>query len=124
MRMVMDGGEPALTRIAARNAADRMRAPAGAIALVVAGLVAAIGSVGSVRSWPSCARPGPCGSCAPQPATLRARHADDPTRLLQETRELQRAHGVSAAGALVPALVQVPVFLGLLHVLTRFNRRG
>lgn len=61
---------------------------------------------------------------APQLAQLRARHADDPARLVQETRALQQAHGVSAAGAILPALLQVPVFLGLLHVLTHFNRSG
>lgn len=61
---------------------------------------------------------------APQLTALRTRHGDDPARLLEETRVLQRAHGVSAAGTLVPALLQVPVFLGLLHVLTHFNRRG
>jgi YidC/Oxa1 family membrane protein insertase len=61
---------------------------------------------------------------APQLTALRARHADDPARQLQETRALQKAHGVSAAGTLVPALLQVPVFVGLLHVLTHFDRRG
>jgi YidC/Oxa1 family membrane protein insertase len=61
---------------------------------------------------------------APQLAALRNRHADDPARLLQETRALQSTHGVSAASMLVPVLLQVPVFLGLLHVLTQFNRRG
>jgi len=61
---------------------------------------------------------------APQLSALRTRHADDPARLLKETGALQRAHGVSAAGTLLPALLQVPVFLGLLHVLTSFNRRG
>jgi YidC/Oxa1 family membrane protein insertase len=60
---------------------------------------------------------------APQLAALRTRYSDDPARLLQETSALQSAHGVSAAGTLVPALLQVPVFLGLLHVLTHFNRR-
>jgi YidC/Oxa1 family membrane protein insertase len=61
---------------------------------------------------------------APQLAQLRTRHSGDPARLLQETRELQRAHGASPAGTLLPALLQVPVFVGLLHVLTHFNRRG
>ncbi|MHA6626045.1 membrane protein insertase YidC [Pseudonocardia sichuanensis] len=61
---------------------------------------------------------------APQLAQLRTRHADDPARLLQETRALQQSHGVSAAGTILPALLQVPVFVGLLHVLTHFNRRG
>jgi YidC/Oxa1 family membrane protein insertase len=61
---------------------------------------------------------------APQLAELRKRHADDPKRLVEETRALQSAHGVSALGGCLPALVQLPVFLGLLHVLTSFNRRG
>jgi YidC/Oxa1 family membrane protein insertase len=61
---------------------------------------------------------------APQLAELRTRHADDPARMLRETRALQQAHGVSAAGTVLPALLQVPVFVGLLHVLTHFNRRG
>jgi YidC/Oxa1 family membrane protein insertase len=58
---------------------------------------------------------------APQIAALRTRHADDPARLLQETNALQRAHGVSAASTLLPMLLQAPVFLGLLHVLTSFD---
>jgi len=58
---------------------------------------------------------------APQLADLRARHADDPARLLRESNVLQRAHGVSAASTLLPALLQVPVFFGLLHVLTSFK---
>jgi YidC/Oxa1 family membrane protein insertase len=61
---------------------------------------------------------------APQLAELRTRHRDDPRKLLEETRALQRAHGVSTLGTLLPALVQVPVFLALLHVLTQFNRTG
>lgn len=58
---------------------------------------------------------------APQLAALRTRHADDPARLFRETSALQRAHGVGAASMLLPALLQVPVFLGLLHVLTSFT---
>jgi YidC/Oxa1 family membrane protein insertase len=61
---------------------------------------------------------------APQLAELRKRHADDPKRLVEETRALQREHNASPLGALLPALVQLPVFLGLLHVLTHFNRAG
>lgn len=58
---------------------------------------------------------------APRLADLRKRHADDPARLLQETNALQRANGVSATSMLLPALLQVPVFFGLLHVLTSFT---
>lgn len=54
---------------------------------------------------------------APRIAQLRERHAGDPVRLLAEIRDLRRAGGVSAWSAVVPALAQIPVFLGLLHVL-------
>jgi YidC/Oxa1 family membrane protein insertase len=61
---------------------------------------------------------------APQLTELRKKHRDDPARLVQATRALQGAHGVSPLGALLPALLQLPVFLGLLHVLHGFNRPG
>ena len=54
---------------------------------------------------------------APRIAQLRERHAADPARLLAEIRDLRRAEGVSMWGGLLPALAQLPVFLGLLHVL-------
>ena len=37
---------------------------------------------------------------------------------------LQREHGVSPLGGFLPALLQIPVFLGLYHVLKSFNRTG
>jgi YidC/Oxa1 family membrane protein insertase len=58
---------------------------------------------------------------APQLAQLRERHRDDPATLLAQSRRLQADHGVSTAGMLVPALIQAPVFLGLLHVLNNFR---
>ncbi|MCO1658465.1 membrane protein insertase YidC [Pseudonocardia humida] len=61
---------------------------------------------------------------APQLAELRRRHRDDPARLLARTRALQAEHGVSTGRALLPALLQAPVFLGVLHVLNGFNRPG
>ena len=60
----------------------------------------------------------------PQMTVLRARHGDDRRTLAEETQKLQRAHGVNPLGALAPALIQVPVFLALLHVLRYFNRPG
>jgi YidC/Oxa1 family membrane protein insertase len=60
----------------------------------------------------------------PQLADLRRRHAGDPEALVRETRALQAAHGVSPLGGCLPALVQLPVFLGLLHVLHSFDRPG
>ena len=61
---------------------------------------------------------------SPQLAELRRRHAGDRTRLAEETRKLQQAHGVHPLGVLAPALIQIPVFLALLHVLRYFNRPG
>lgn len=61
---------------------------------------------------------------AGQLAELRRRHRDDPALLLSRTRALRAEHGVGAGGPLLPALVQAPVFLALLHVLTSFNRPG
>ncbi|MDN5748016.1 MAG: membrane protein insertase YidC, partial [Pseudonocardia sp.] len=61
---------------------------------------------------------------APQLAELRERHRDDPARLAAQTRSLQAEHGVSAWGGCLPALAQMPVFLGLLHVLHGFHRPG
>ncbi|MBN9099475.1 MULTISPECIES: membrane protein insertase YidC [unclassified Pseudonocardia] len=54
---------------------------------------------------------------APQLAELRRRHAGDPARLARETAALQKANGVSVWSTLLPAVVQLPVVLGLLHVL-------
>jgi YidC/Oxa1 family membrane protein insertase len=61
---------------------------------------------------------------APQLAELRRRHRDDPATLLAKTREVQSRHGVSTWRTFLPALVQAPVFLALLHVLHSFNRAG
>lgn len=57
----------------------------------------------------------------PELTALRTRHRDDPARLMQETTALHREHGVSTWGTLLPALVQVPVVLGLLHVVEGFR---
>jgi YidC/Oxa1 family membrane protein insertase len=61
---------------------------------------------------------------SPQMAQLRREHGDDRRRLAEETQKLQKTHGVNPLGALAPALIQVPVFLALLHVLRYFNRPG
>lgn len=54
-------------------------------------------------------------SLKPQLDALSARYANDPMRLLQETRAVQRAHGVSlfTPTALVSLLVQAPLLSGL-----------
>lgn len=61
---------------------------------------------------------------APQLAELRKQHAGDKRKLLEQTQKLQREHGVNPLGGCLPLLIQMPVFLALLHVLRYFNRPG
>ncbi|GAA1830217.1 membrane protein insertase YidC [Pseudonocardia ailaonensis] len=61
---------------------------------------------------------------APHIAELRKKHGKDRVKLAEETQKLHREHGVSPLGSFLPALVQVPVFIALLHVLRYFNRPG
>jgi YidC/Oxa1 family membrane protein insertase len=61
---------------------------------------------------------------APQLAELRRQYGGDRRRLAEETQKLQQAHGINPFGALAPALIQLPVFIALLHVLRCFNRPG
>ena len=77
--------------------------------------------------WPSLAQLRTAATLrriAPELTALRTRHSEDPARLLRETSALQRAHGASTWRTLVPALAQMPVFLGLLHVLQGFHAGG
>jgi len=60
----------------------------------------------------------------PQIAALKKRYAGDRQALAVALQALQRDNGVNPLGSLLPALLQVPVFLGLLHVLKSFNRTG
>jgi YidC/Oxa1 family membrane protein insertase len=50
---------------------------------------------------------------APQIARLRARHADDPARLLKEIHAVHEQAGVSQLAGIGPALAQAPVMLVL-----------
>jgi YidC/Oxa1 family membrane protein insertase len=60
----------------------------------------------------------------PQIAALKRKYAGDRQGLAVALQALQRDNGVSPFRSLLPALLQVPVFLGLLHVLRSFNRTG
>lgn len=60
----------------------------------------------------------------PELDALRTRHKGDNQRLAVETQKLQRERGVRPLLGCLPALVQIPVFLGLYHVLRSFNRTG
>lgn len=60
----------------------------------------------------------------PQLDALRKKHGKDTQKLVAETQKLQRENGVRPMLGCLPALVQIPVFLGLYHVLRSFNRTG
>lgn len=55
----------------------------------------------------------------PRLAALKAEHGSDQAGYLAAVRRLQKEEGVGAAGCL-PLLAQLPVFLGLYHLLSRF----
>jgi YidC/Oxa1 family membrane protein insertase len=60
----------------------------------------------------------------PEIRALREKHRGDRQTLAAELQKLQRDRGVSPLGGCLPALAQVPVFLGLLHVLHGFTAGG
>jgi YidC/Oxa1 family membrane protein insertase len=53
---------------------------------------------------------------APQLASLRAEHAQDPSALAAETLALHRANGVSPFAGLLPGLIQAPFFMVMYRV--------
>jgi YidC/Oxa1 family membrane protein insertase len=54
---------------------------------------------------------------APELAGLRNRHRDDPERLKRETLAYYREHRVNPLGAILPTLLQIPVFISLYYLL-------
>lgn len=57
----------------------------------------------------------------PEIAKLRKKYANDRQKQAEEMQRLQRDHGVNPLGGCLPVLVQVPVFIGLFHVLREFG---
>jgi YidC/Oxa1 family membrane protein insertase len=57
----------------------------------------------------------------PEIAKIRKKYANDRQKQAEEMQRLQREHGVNPLGGCLPVLVQVPVFIGLFHVLREFN---
>jgi YidC/Oxa1 family membrane protein insertase len=53
---------------------------------------------------------------APQLASLRAKHAQDPPALAAETLALHRANGISPFAGLLPGLIQAPFFMVMYRV--------
>ncbi|HYH33239.1 MAG TPA: membrane protein insertase YidC [Pseudonocardia sp.] len=57
----------------------------------------------------------------PEIAKIRKKYGNDRQKQAEEMQRLQREHGVNPLGGCLPVLVQVPVFIGLFHVLREFN---
>ncbi|MFC5996119.1 membrane protein insertase YidC [Pseudonocardia hispaniensis] len=57
----------------------------------------------------------------PEIQKLKKKYGNDRQRMAAEMQKLQREHGVNPLGGCLPVLVQVPVFIGLFHVLREFK---
>ena len=60
----------------------------------------------------------------PKMAEIRNKYKNDQQKMMEETRKLQKEMGVNPLLGCLPMLVQIPVFIGLFHVLRSFNRTG
>ncbi|MBN9644304.1 membrane protein insertase YidC [Corynebacterium mendelii] len=60
----------------------------------------------------------------PQMAAIKEKYKNDQQKMMEETRKLQKEMGVNPLAGCLPVLVQMPVFIGLFHVLRSFNRTG
>src|SRR6476659_4207421 len=58
----------------------------------------------------------------PQIKALQKKYGKDRQRMAVEMQKLQKDHGFNPILGCLPMLAQVPVFLGLYHVLNSFNR--
>lgn len=61
---------------------------------------------------------------APQMQAIREKYKNDQQKMMEETRRLQKEMGVNPLAGCLPVLAQMPVFIGLFHVLRSFNRTG
>lgn len=60
----------------------------------------------------------------PRIKALQKRYKNDREKLATETRKLQKDEGFNPVLGCLPMFIQIPVFLGLFHVLRSFNRMG
>lgn len=58
---------------------------------------------------------------APEIQKLKKKYGHDKQKMALEMQKLQGEHGVNPLGGCLPILVQVPVFIGLFHVLREFG---
>jgi len=57
----------------------------------------------------------------PELQKVRKKYANDKQKQAAEMQRLQKEHGVNPVAGCLPVLVQVPVFIGLFHVLREFG---
>jgi YidC/Oxa1 family membrane protein insertase len=57
----------------------------------------------------------------PEIKKIQKKYANDRQRQAQEMQKLQKEHGFSPLGGCLPMLLQIPVFIGLFHVLRSFG---
>ncbi|MFC4950304.1 membrane protein insertase YidC [Pseudonocardia sp. GCM10023141] len=57
----------------------------------------------------------------PELQKVRKKYANDKQKQAAEMQRLQKEHGVNPLGGCLPVLLQVPVFIGLFHVLREFG---
>lgn len=57
----------------------------------------------------------------PEMQKIRKKYANDKQKQAAEMQRLQKEHGVNPVAGCLPVLVQVPVFIGLFHVLREFG---
>lgn len=60
----------------------------------------------------------------PKMKELQRKYGNDQQKLMLEVRNAQQEMGVRPMAACLPMLIQMPIFLGLFHVLRSFNRTG
>ncbi|MBN9746054.1 membrane protein insertase YidC [Amycolatopsis sp. A1MSW2902] len=60
---------------------------------------------------------------APEMKKIQKKYANDRQRQAQEMQKLQREHGVNPLGSCLPMILQIPVFIGLNHVLRAFTMK-
>ncbi|WP_080792228.1 membrane protein insertase YidC [Corynebacterium pacaense] len=61
---------------------------------------------------------------SPRLQEIREKYKNDQQKMMEESRKLQKEVGVNPIAGCLPMLVQIPVFIGLFHVLRSFNRTG
>lgn len=60
----------------------------------------------------------------PQMQAVRKKYSKDRVKMTEEMQKLQKEHGFNPLLGCLPMLAQIPVFIGLFHVLRSFNRMG